>query len=57
MSAAYGIADLRAHITTLNELLANKQQDPAWTGQPLDALVQRLGELDEAAVRLAFESR
>lgn len=49
----YTVADLRAHTAALQDAVARHRDDPRWKGQPLDALVQRLAELDEAALRLS----
>jgi hypothetical protein len=52
MSDTYTVADMRAHAAALRDAVDRHREDPRWAGQPLDALVQRLDELDAAALRL-----
>lgn len=52
MSDTYTVADLRAHTAALRDAVNRHKDDPKWAGQPLDSLVQRLEELDAAALRL-----
>jgi hypothetical protein len=49
----YTVADLRARTAALQDAVDRHRDDPRWRGQPLDALRQRLEELDAAVLRLS----